>query len=359
MGQTKRFAIMGTVGLFLLAAGLPGYAKMEATTKAKSKGKAPLSELKLIEGDERGNEIKSLKAELLVSTAEKKAIQQAQKLLRNYRGTPLEPELEFRLAELYMRRSKTDRFFEVHRESETVVRLAPRLVKTASSRTNVVKAVDTYSRIQKKFTQFPQMDLVIFNHAFARQILDQEKQAETLYNELIAKHGRSPLVPDAHLAVGEIAFQRGQFPAALEHFNAIRKYKNSRVYPYGLYKAAWTHYNMRDARKGLKTLEEVVEFGRHVARNKLESRLDLRKEALADMTLFYEDVYPSNQAYDYFRAQAGEAEVGPILLKMATLYERHSRFEDQRVVLDKFIEELPTSPLLPQVHKDLVLAHDQ
>ena len=59
------------------------------------------------------------------------------------------------------------------------------------------------------------------------------------------------------------------------------------------------------------------------------------------MTLFFEDVYPSKDAFAYFKEQAGETEVGPILLRMGTLYERHSRFNDQRVVLDKFIEELP------------------
>jgi outer membrane protein assembly factor BamD (BamD/ComL family) len=328
------------------------------TATADQKTVTPLDELRLIEGDEAGNEVKSLKAEMLVKKAEQQAIDQASKLLHKYKGTPLEPEIQFRLAELYMRRSKTDRFFEVHRESETVVKLAPRLVKEASSRDSVQKAVNIYAVIQEKFRDFPQMDLVIFNHAFARQTLGQEKEAENLYQGLINKYSTSPLVPDAHLAIGEIAFTRGQFAVALDHFNAIRKYPESRVYPYGLYKAAWTLYNMRDAEKGLKKLEEVVAYGKFVDQSKTDARLDLRKEALNDMTLFYEDVYPSKDAYKYFREQAGPEEVGPILLKMSNLYERHSRFNDQRVALQQFIEELPKSPLLPQVHTDLVLAYD-
>lgn len=333
----------------------------EATAAAKGKDlkvKTPLDELKLVEGDEQGNEMKSLKAELLVSKAEQAAIAQAHKLLKKYKGTHLEPDVQFRLAELYMRKAKTDRFFEVHRESDTVVKLAPRQVKTASSRASIQDAVNIYASIQSRFPNFAQMDLVIFNHAFARQALGQEKEAESLYNKLISAQSNSPLVPDAHLAIGEIAFNRGQFQPALEHFNAIRKYPESRVYPYGLYKAAWTHYNMRDAEKGLKKLEEVVAYGKFVAQSKVDARLDLRKEALNDMTLFYEDVYPSKDAYKYFLEQAGPEEVGPILLRMATLYERHSRFNDQRIALMQFVEELPKSPLLPKVYTDLVLAHD-
>lgn len=333
-------------------------AKNAKATTAKAKVATPLDELRLVEGDESGNEVKSLKAEMLVKKTEQQAIDQAAKLLKKYKGTPMEPEIQFRLAELYMRKSKSDRFFEVHRESETVVRLAPRLVKEASSRETITKAVDIYNGIQKNFSDFAQMDLVIFNHAFARQSLGQEKEAEQLYQGLVNKFSTSPLVPDAHLAIGEIDFNRGAFGPALEHFNAIRKYPESRVYPYGLYKAAWTHYNMRDAEKGLKKLEEVVAYGKFVAQSRVDARLDLRKEALGDMVLFYEDVYPAKDAYKYFREQAGDEEVGTILLKMANLYERHSRFADQRVALQQFVEELPTSPLLPQVHTDLVLAYD-
>lgn len=341
----------------LMCLSLAVHAGEAKTKKVKGKG-ATLNDLKLVEGDERGNEIKSLKAELLVSSSETRAIGQATRLLRKYKGTPTEPGIRFRLAELYMRKAKTDRFFEVHRDSETVVRFTPRVSKLSSSRATIQRAINEYGLIQKHFTTFPQMDLVVFNQAFAHQTLGNDAKADDLYRYLIAKFPRSMLVADAYLAVGEIEFSQNKFSQALQSFNAIRKYPNSRVYPYGLYKAAWTHYNLRDAAKGLKTLEEVVAFGRMVAEKKIDARLDLRKEALFDMTIFYEDVYPSKSANQYFTEQAGASEVGPILLRLGDLYERHSRFNDQRIVLEQFIEDLPTSSLLPQVHTDLVYAHD-
>ncbi len=330
----------------------------EARAKKDTKKVEPLSDLKLVEGDEKGNEVRSLKTELLVASAEKKAIEQAHRLIRKYRGMPMEAELHFRLAELYMRKAKTDRFFEIHRHSETVVKFAPRLARSASSKATIRDAISRYAMIQKRFPGFEQMDLVIFNQAFAYQTLGDDSKAEPLYRHLVKKYPDSLLVPDSYLALGEIEFNRNRFSVALEHFNAIRKYPDSRVYPYGLYKAAWTHYNLRDALKGLKTLEEVVAYGKMVAEKGIDARLDLRKEALEDMTLFFEEVYPSKNAYSYFLKQAGKTEVGPILLRLASLYERHSRFSDQRIVLDQFIDDLPHSPLLPQVHNDLVSAHD-
>lgn len=321
--------------------------------KDKNKSESPLESLKMVEGDETGNEVKALKAELLVSSSEQKAIEQVKKLIRRHKGSPIEPELYFRLAELHMRRAKTDRFFEINRQSETIVNLVPRIVEKASSKKTAEEAVATYDYIQKNFPHFHQMDLVIFNNAFARQGLGQDKKAEQLYWQLIKDYKKSPLVPDSHLAVGEINFDRGNFKYALEHFDAIKNYSDSKVYPYGLYKAAWAHYNMRDAEAGLKKLEEVVTYGKYVADNHIESRLDLRKEALFDMTLFFEDVYPAKDAFTFFRKQAGELDVAPTILKLAKLYDRHSRYREMQVVMDDFIRYLPKSSLIPSIRNEL------
>jgi cellulose synthase operon protein C len=317
-----------------------------------------LDSLKLIEGDETANEQRALKTEMMVSRSELKAIEQAEKLLRKYKGTPIEAELLFRLAELHMRRAKTGRFVELHRKSDTVIRVAPKLVGNANSRRSIESAVRTYESIQTRFPRFAQLDLVIFNNAFARQQLGQEREAERLYWSLIKSFGSSPLVPDSHLAIGEINFDRGNFSFALEHFNAIRKFTESRVYPYGLYKAAWSHFNLHEPLLGLKKLEEVVAYGKFVAEKKIESRLDLRKEALGDMTLFYEDVYPAKDAFAYFKKQASELDFGPTILKLAKLYEHHSRHEDRQVVLNDFIENIPDSPHVARIHSDLIWNYD-
>lgn len=357
MGDWKMIKVtQKKVWSLALLLAISGTAKLYADDSKKSS--SGIESLKLVEGDEMGNEVKALKTELLIASSEKKAIAQINKLIRKHKGTALEPELWFRLAELHMRRSKTERFFEIHRQSETVVSLAPRVVKKASAKREIRQAVNIYERIHSRFPKFHQMDLVLFNNAFARQQLGDSKGAERRYWDVVRKYKDSMLVPDAHLAVGEINFEAGRFSKALEHFNAIKKYKNSRVYPYGLYKAGWAYYNMHEARKGLQELEKVVDFGRQVAKQGLNARLDLRKEALYDMTLFYQDVYPSKGAFAYFEKQAGELEVGPYIIKMAHIYDRHSRYQDKKTVLQDFVDNRPESPSLPEVHNELVLNYE-
>src|ERR1700744_1922673 len=67
------------------------------------------SQLKFVAGDEQGNEVKALKTELLVSKSENLALVQLQRLIAKYKGSAMEPELWFRMAEMHMRRSKTAR----------------------------------------------------------------------------------------------------------------------------------------------------------------------------------------------------------------------------------------------------------
>jgi TolA-binding protein len=341
-----------------LAALILGLSSIGSAARADDKNSSGvLDNLKFIQGDEVGNEKKAMKAELLVSATEQKAIAQVQKLIKKYKGTPLEPDLQFRLAEMYMRKSKTDRFFEIRREDSNI-KLSPRVAKKESSRSSLSQAVEVYQYIQKRFPGYNQMDLVVFNHAFARQALGQDKEAENLYWDLVRKFPDSPLVPDAHLAIGEIAFLKAKFTVALEHFDAIRKYPDSRVYPYGLYKAAWTRYNMHESAAALKNLEEVVAFGVKVAENHLDAKLDLRKEALNDMTVFFEDVHASKEAFSYFRHQAGEVELPSILMRLSELYDRHARYTDEREVLGQFVSKIPESKLMPEARAKMIAAAD-
>lgn len=350
--------IHSRISVLLLGALMVCNTSYAKKTKSVQKTDPLLEQLKLVEGDEKGNEIKALKAELLVSASEDLAIKQAKQLIKKHKGTHLEPDLLFRLAELYMRKAKTDRFFEIHRQSETLVRLLPRQVTTRNSVKTVKEALVTYGRIVSVYPKYSQMDLVIFNYAFAHQSLAQDTEAEALYWKLVTNFPNSSLVPDAHLAIGEIAFEKGRFAHALTHFNAIQKYPKSRVYPYGLYKAAWTHYNLRDAKAGLKKLEEVVKFGEYVEANNIESRLDLRKEALLDMTLFFTEVYPSSDAYAYFSTQSGKLDVSPIIMRLAELYQRYSRYQDLNTVLHQFISKRPNSDLLPDAYNRLIVSYE-
>lgn len=294
-----------------------------------------------------------LNGELLISATEERAIRQLNKLIAKHKGTGLEAGLWFRLAELKIRRAKTGRYFEMNRDNDAVVHFAPAVTKNISSRKYIVEGVEIYDKIEKKFPDFRDMDVVLFNNAFARQEIGEGQISRKLYKRLIADFKDSALLPDAHLALGEMFYDEHNFKLALEQLNAIRNFPDSNVYSYGLYKAAWAYYNSQNTVAALKNLEETVVASKKADANG-SPRLELRKEALSDMVLFFSELYPSGKAISYFKTQADKDEIGAILLKLSQLYSHHGKNSDMQVVLLDFIKSYPSAKEVPRAHYDLI-----
>jgi len=311
-------------------------------------------QLKFKDGDEKGNDIKALKTEILVEKSEKRALAQLQKLLEKHRGGKLEPGILYRLGELYMRRARTERFFEIHKNNQDIMSFLPTVVKEGSEKAQIKKAISIYENLRAKFPNYENLDAVIFNEAYADQQLGDEKAAENVFRKLVTSYPNSSLLPDAYLAIGEINYQHKLFEPALQNFNEVRKFPEARVYPYSIYKGAWCYYNLQNAKGGLKELEAVVEYGAKVAQAKGDAKLDLRKEALNDMTLFYSDVGSSANAVEYFSAQSRDLDPAPMLIRLAELYDRSAKFADIDILLTKFIQKMPANELVASAREYLV-----
>ncbi len=351
MRQSPLMQILILTALLLVVA--PNCVFGETPKKAKVENGIE-GDLKFKEGDEDGNEVKALKTEILVINAEKQALAQLQKLKAKYKGTPMEPEMLLREAELYMRRARSERFFEIHKTSDNVVKFAPSMVKAASEKKEVSSAIGIFESIQKKFPEFRAIDVVLFNEAYAKQQIGDDKGADLLYQKLVNQHSESSLVPDALLAIGEIRYDQKKFADALEYFKKIRQFPEARVYPYAMYKGAWCYYNLQNASSGLKELEEVVRYGHAMAKQNVDLKLDLRKEALGDMTLFFAEFMPASRAVAYFTQQAGPLDAAPYILKLGKLYGHHGKTAEVEVVLREFISSYPKSDTVPAAYEELI-----
>lgn len=317
-------------------------------------------ELKLRAGDEQGNEMKALKTEMLVMRSEKKALEQLEKLKVRYKGTRMEPEILFRLGEIYMRRARTERFFEVHRDSNQIMRFAPEMVRTASEIKQIRRAISIYIDLETRFPRFRARDIVVFNTAYAFQQVGEDLNAEKQFQRLLAHHPNSNLVPDALLSLGEIQYSRRQFSGALAYFLKIKEHPEARVYPYGLYKAAWCKYNMQDETAGIKLLEEVVAFGHLRAKDATSSsKLDLRKEALGDLALFFSESKKAQDAVTYFAAQAQDLDAVPYILRLVEIYKRHSKYGEVDIVLRDVLSKMPQTTMISEVHEELIWNADR
>lgn len=309
---------------------------------------------------ESGEQNKKLVAtEVLVTESEEKALSHIKNLIKKYKGTTMEANLIFRLAELYMSRAKSARFIEQIKDEQGVLSFLPPQVKTLKEKSMVLNAIKSYLEIEKRFPKYGEMDQVIFNRAFAHLQINQKDYAEKAFVKLLKTKKRSQLRPDAFLAVGEINFEKLNFKRALAYYSQVKKYKRARVYPYSLYKGSWCYFNLRGYEQAIKELEKVIAFGKMVEKNEQDARLDLRNEALVDMALFYSTIRDGADAVNYFVQLAGNKDPVPSLRRLAVIYNRHGKDVKQQSVLLGLIKLFKAHNDVPHFYKELARNFDR
>lgn len=314
-----------------------------------------LPELKLDSKSEEKNELTQLQSEIMISKAEDKAIESLQVLLKKKKGTSQEPDLLYRLAELYMRKAKTGRFFDLNRDSKSL-KTTSFPIPPQKGKDWIRKASQTYFEIEKKFPQFSEMDGVLFNNAFANQQLGDLKNSEVLYKKLLDKYPNSPLVPDGLIALGELLYDQTRFREAKASFENVERFPDSKVYSYGLYKLAWTLYNMKSSQEAVDKLVEVVK--KNPPKIEDSRQYNLRQEALRDLVLFIADRVQGQDVYDFFKKITTSEELGQAMVNVAKLYESYSREKDIHLFMNKFLEQEKTHAFRLKAHMILVDANE-
>lgn len=312
--------------------------------------KGLLPEVQLTPNNEELNMKKSFDSEVLITKSENKAIESLKKIINKNRKTREEPDLLFRLAELYMRRAKSGRFFDLDQNSE--YRLKQIGLPTQKAQTALKDAIKVYDEIRLRFPNYSDLDFVLFNSALANIQIKEVEKAKKLYTQLITNYPKSTIIPDALLELGELYYNQQNFNQALEKFLALEKYPDSRAYPYGLYKSAWCFYNLKNTEQGINKLLMVVQQNPHDTQN--TKKYNLRREALRDLTLFVGETLPSKEIFSFFQDITTEGELGEIMMALAGLYESHSRFKEISVFTRQYIEHYPKSPQAVSCYTKLI-----
>lgn len=327
---------------------------VQISSASQEEPKGLLPEIKLNSDNEDVNTEKAFKSEVLITKAEGKAIESLKKIIAKKQGTPDEADLQYRLAELYMRRAKSGRFFDLNEAATN--KLGKLGLQNQKSMESLKLAIDIYNKIEKLFPKYSQLDEVLFNNALAHSQIKQIDRAQELYNKLTNQFPKSALVPDALLEVGELYYNQQNFTMALEKFKAIEKFPKSKAYPYGLYKSAWCHYNLKQTDDGVHQLVQVVKINPADAQD--EKKYNLRKEALRDLTLFVGETTPPEQLYGFFKKICTENELGEVVFNLASLFESHSRFKEIAIFANEYIGEYPSSQHSSKIYTKLIDAEE-
>jgi len=315
--------------------------------------KGLLPELKLDSKNEEANSDTAFKSEVMISKTENNAIESLKKIIKKMNGKPEEADLSYRLAEMYMRRAKSGRFFEMTEGGNAKLRTYG--VDSAQATEQLKMAIDIYNRIEKDHPKYKNLDSVLFNSALAHSQTKQIARAGELYEKLITQFPKSSVLPDALLEAGELLYHQGKFEEALQKFLPLEKYPHSKAYPYGLYKSAWAYYNLKQTEPGVKQLVHIV---KNNPPSSGERKYNLRQEALRDLTLFIGETTPPNQLFTFFKSITTEDELGEIIINLATLYESHSRYKEISIFANEYIAVYPTNEHTSKIFIKLIDAEE-
>jgi len=313
------------------------------STALNAAEKGLLPEIRSRSGSEEENQMNAMKTEIMITKTENEAIAQLQKIIAKRKGSSDEPSLWYRLGELYMRRAKSGRFFDLYRQDEKAVSFVPPVIREQSAVKHLTEAVKIFDKIEKQWPRFEDLDSVLFNSGFSLQQLGKRAEAEKQYLKIVKQFSNSPLLPDTQLALGEMNYEQQRFNVALSHFQEIEKYPNARVYAYGVYKAAWTLYNLKKNEEAIEKLIQVVKFFDPNKPKVTKVNHNLRTEAIHDLALIFEDVHPAEKAYSFFNEICTGEEISDAMMNLGKLYQAHSRFKELNIFLAEFTQKQPLS----------------
>ncbi|HND85249.1 MAG TPA: tetratricopeptide repeat protein, partial [Pseudobdellovibrionaceae bacterium] len=215
---------------------------------------------------------KEAAAEVMITHSEEKAIASLQEIIRAQKTQSDKSQYLHRLAELYLRRSKTSRFFENMDSQSPLTASFPEV--QGKSRKWLEEAIQIYNQIIQKDPKYASIDEVFFSTGFLHAQLSQAAQARSnLKQALVA----NPNKYEAMLSLAELEYDQKNFRQAEGYYRQLVDLKVDMAKHFVKYKMSWAMYNQKNTQQALDNhLEVVMQI----------PESPYRKEALKDLALF-------------------------------------------------------------------------
>jgi TolA-binding protein len=267
-------------------------------------------------------------------------------------SNPDKPELMYRLAELYNEnrqyfnfraRSLDEKVFQARGDGEKSRLKSEQASYEREENRWLLEAAKTYIQVANnpKFQQYPKMDEVLFYLGYMLQQVKRTDEARVFYGRLVKEHQGSKFVPNAYLSFGEYYFEQGDMNAALQFYDRIKKFPNSVVYGYALYKSGWAYYNLKDFGTSMKTFIDVIDLARQ---HKIDpaNRAALEKECKKDIVLVYSQIGTPEKAWVFFQNKGGDY-APKMEERLAELYWEQGKFPESIKVYHELMRLFPDS----------------
>ncbi|MEZ4473543.1 MAG: hypothetical protein R3F60_22690 [bacterium] len=256
-------------------------------------------------------------------TKARNAIAETNGALARARGTPYVTELEVRLAELLSEEARYHYQVAQERESRAGGR-SERSMHVPQVRLLKERAIELYEQVLTRET--PLAPRVLFNVAQEHRELGDYDAMHAALRRLVAEHPQHPLAAEALLIMGDDAFDRGDLAAAAQAWVPITQGPPTRATGLAWYKLGWVRVNQGDCKRALESFTRAIGAAdagpAAVDAIGPQSDVDVRREALVDLTWCLSREVPPDQAVPFVQKLA--ADRGAYVAALARLADRFS-----------------------------------
>ncbi len=266
-----------------------------------------------------------------------RSIGETDKLIAKSRNAPYLPDLQFRLAELYVEKSR----YVYYLQAET--RPPDQKGAMVSPETKLLKqkAMSIYNRILREFPDFKDADKVTFYLAHEQRELGDFDGMLKTQGDLIAKYPSSPLRLDAEQILGDYWFDKADLKQAEAHYRAILDAPPSPVHDLARYKMGWIRVNQANFNEAV-TFFEAAAASAPLPGVDVQKALSVKREALLDLVYSYTEARPPKGAIQYFeKLSDSRATFSLALDKLGNRYFVKSQYEWAIPALRKLLEIQP------------------
>lgn len=266
-----------------------------------------------------------------------RSIGETEKLIAKSRNAPYLPDLQFRLAELFVEKSR----YMYTLQAETRAEGQKGAMVSPETKLLKQKAIQLYTRIIKEFPEFKDGDKVTFYLAHEQRELGEFDTMLKTLGDLVRKFPSSPLRLDAEQILGDYWFDKADLKQAEDHYRAILDAPPSPVHDLARYKMGWIRINQTNHAEAV-TFFEAAAASAPLPGVDVSKALSVKREALLDLVYSYTEARPAKGAIQYFeKLSDSRATFALALDKLGNRYFIKQQYEFAIPALRRLLEIQP------------------
>lgn len=270
-----------------------------------------------------------------------RALGETERLIAVSRNAPYLPDLQFRLAELYVEKSR----YVYYLQAEQRPAGATGAMVSPETRLLKQKAMQLYLRLLREHPDFHDADQVRFFYAHEQRELGQFDEMLKTLEELIRKHPDSPLRLEALQILGDYHFDKADLAAAERHYKQILDAPPSPTHDLARYKMGWIRVNQARHADAIPFFEAAA-ASEPLPGVDVKKALNVKREALLDLVYSYTEARPPKGALTYFEKLSDSRSTFALALeKLGNRYNIKQQYEFAIPVMRRLMEIQPDPEL--------------